>query len=159
MPWTCRPVELDFVERAPHEFLTEAELPAPPERVFEVLADIDSWPRWFDDMRAARWTGTQKSGVGATREMTLGIIRVDETMLCWEPGRRFSFRIDTGTLPLLRAMVEDWQLRPTQNGTHLVWRVGYDPSLLTRLVHPIARAIFGRQFRRTAEGLKRYLAA
>ena len=159
MPFAVRAETLDFVDRAPAEFLTEADLPATPERVFAVFADIASWPRWFDDMREARWTGAATSGVGATRWVRLGAIAVDETILAWEPGRRFSFRIDTATLPLVRAMVEDWRLEPTQNGTRLVWRAAYEPTLLTRLLHPIVRAIFGAQFRRTAEGLKRYLAS
>lgn len=158
MPWECRAETLDFVERAPASFLTEADLPAPPEKVFEVFADVSSWPRWFDDMRDGRWMTDQTSGVGATRRMTLGLIAVEETILAWEPGSRFSFRIDRATLPLIRAMVEDYQLVPTQNGTRLVWKAAYDPSWITRLLHPIVRAVFGAQFRRTAENLKRYLA-
>ena len=157
MPWKCRAEGLDFVDRAPFEFLTEADLPAPPKRVFAVLTDIASWPRWFDDMRDAKWTSPQQGGLGATRWMKLGAITVDETILAWDPGRRFAFRIDTATLPLLRAMVEDYALTPTQNGTHLRWRVAYDPKPLARLIHPILRFVFGRQFRRTAENLKRYL--
>lgn len=158
MLWKLRAEGLDFVDRAPFEFLTEADLPASAERVFEVFADIHSWPRWFDDMHASRWTGPQQSGVGATRLVSLGLIEVDETMLVWEPGARFSFRLDTATLPLIRAMVEDYRLTPTATGCHLSWRAAYEPTLLTRLLHPIIRFVFNRQFKRTAEGLKRYLA-
>lgn len=157
MPWSCRAETLDFVERAPHEFLTEADLPAPPERVFEVFADVASWPRWFDGMKASRWTSAQQGGVGAVRRMTLDTITVDETILAWDPGRHFAFRIDTATLPLIRAMVEDYRLERRGDGTHLVWRASYEPTLLTRLLHPIVRFIFGRQFKRTAAQLRDFL--
>jgi uncharacterized protein YndB with AHSA1/START domain len=110
MPWACRAENLDFVERSPYEFLTVADLPAPPERVFEAFADVSGWPRWFDGMRAGRWTSAQQGGVGAVRHMTLDTVTVDETILAWEPGVRFAFRIDTVTLPLIRAMVEDYRL-------------------------------------------------
>lgn len=157
MPWACRAENLDFVEKAPYDFLTEADLPAPPERVFEVFADVSGWPRWFDGMRAGRWISAQQGGVGAVRHMTLDTLSVDETILAWEPGVHFAFRIDTVTLPLIRAMVEDYRLERRGEGTHLVWRAAYDPSLLTRLLHPIVRFVFGRQFKRTAERLRQLL--
>ena len=94
----------------------------------------------------------------ATRKAILGAASVDETFLAWEPGVRFSFRIDTITLPLIRAMVEDYKLVPLEGGrTRLVWRIGYEPSWLGWLLHPLVRAIFGRQFRRTLMGLQKYV--
>ena len=158
MPWSCRPESLDFLDRAPASFLTEGDLDAPPERVFAVLADIDSWSKWFDDLRSARWTGASQPGVGATREVALGAITVNETFLAWDVGQRFAFRIDTATLPLIRALVEDWRIEPLPAGrSHLVWRAAYDPTWLTRLLHPLVRAIFSRQFRRSVAGLQRYI--
>lgn len=160
MPWSCRPESLEFAASAPDFFLVEGELDASPERVFAVFADVTTWPQWFDDMRAGAWTGPQEGGVGATRKMTLGLLAVDETILAWEPGRRFAFRIDRATLPLIRAMVEDYRLEPRPDGrSFLRWRAAYAPTTLTRALHPIVRAVFGRQFRRTLEGLRRYLAA
>src|SRR6187431_2615566 len=79
MPWTLRPEPLAFAETAPDYFLNEAELDAPPERVFAVLADIDSWAHWFDDLRSAHWTGQAHEGVGATRKVILGAASVNET--------------------------------------------------------------------------------
>lgn len=154
MPWDCRPETLEFTVDPPAHFLTEGEIDATPERVFAVLADITSWPRWFDDMRDARWTGPAHSGAGATRHMVLGAVSVDETFLVWEPGQRFSFRLDTISLPLVRAFVEDWRLLALPDGrTKLSWRVAYEPTWLARLIHPVLRAIFIRQFRRTVAGL------
>lgn len=159
MPWTLRSESLSFVESAPDYFLVEGELDAPPERVFAVFADVASWATWFDDMKKGEWTGNQQGGVGATRKMTLGLVAADETILAWDPGKRFAFRIDTLTLPLVRAMVEDYQLEARPNNkSYLRWKAVYEPTLLTRILHPIVRMIFGRQFQRTLVGLRGYLA-
>lgn len=159
MPFECRAETLSFVGSAPAVFVNEAELPAPPSRVFEVLADVASWPRWFDDMRASGWLPGHSGGLGAQRRMELGALTAVETMLAWEPGARFSFRIDSVSLPLVRAMVEDFQLAALPDGrTQLNWRVYYELKPWARLIHPLLRFIFGRQFKRTLAGLQRYLA-
>lgn len=159
MPWECRPESLAFIERAPAVFVNEVDLPASPDKVFSVFADIESWPRWFDDMKKGTWMPGFSGGLGAQRKMELGLLTVDETFLAWEPGARFTFRIDRASLPLLRALVEDYQLTALPDGrAHLDWRVHYELKPWARLIHPILRLIFGRQFRRTVEGLKRYLA-
>lgn len=157
MPSTLRPEPLEFATSAPQYFHHEIDLDASPEAVFAVFADIDSWPRWFDDMRAARWT-CEGGGLGATRHVELGALSADERFLAWEPGKRFSFRVETLTLPLVRAFVEDWRLEPREGGgTHLVWRVGYETTALGWLLHPLLRTIFNRQFGRTLRGLQQYL--
>ena len=129
MPWECRPETLDFIKRAPAVFVNEADLPASPERVFEVFADITTWPKWFDDMKRTRWLPGSKGGLGDQRVMELGLLTVTETFLAWEPGGR----------------------------THLDWRVHYELKLWARLIHPILRIVFGRQFKRTVAGLQRFL--
>jgi uncharacterized protein YndB with AHSA1/START domain len=39
---------------APYVFRSEWRLPAPPDRVYAVLADVESYPRWWPQVRAAR---------------------------------------------------------------------------------------------------------
>lgn len=158
MPWTLRAEPVEFAQSAPAHFHFEIELDAPPDKVFSVFADIDSWARWYDDFRSARWTSEAKGGAGSTRIAVLGAATVDETFLVWEPGKRLSFRVETITLPLVHAMVEDWRLEPLPGGrTKLSWWIGYAPNWLCRLIHPIVRAIFGRQFQRTLAGLQAYV--
>lgn len=63
------------------------------------------------------------------------------------------------TLPLVRRLMEDWRLEGTPDGkTKLTWLVFYEPTLLTRMLHPLVRAIFGRMFRQSIAGLQRYLS-
>lgn len=147
-------VGLDYTERSPFRFVNERDIAAPPAQVFAVLAG-DSWPQWFPDFLGVTWlSGT--GGLGSVREVRLKTLSVRETFLAWDDGRRYCFRIDSVTLPLIRIMVEDLALSPgPDGGTHLRWTAHYTPRLLMRIIHPIARLIFGRMFRKAADGLKK----
>lgn len=158
MWFSLRTIDLDYAAAAPFCFLNEAVLPAPPERVWAVLTG-DTWQHWFKDFVSVAWTSPPPHGVGSTREVKLKPLSVRETFLAWEPGRRFSFRADEITLPLVTAFMEDLTLTPREGGTHLSWRVSYTPRLGMRLIHPVARMIFGGMFKTTLANLGRYLAS
>lgn len=154
----CRPETLTFVERAPFRFVNEGVMPVSADRLFAALADTPSWPRWFVDMLEAHWTSNSPHGVGSTRTVRLKPMSVDETILVYEPGKRFSFRIDRMGLPLVRAMVEDYVIEPLgPSSSHLHVVAAYEPALLAKALHPIIRAVLGSQFRRSVERLAKYL--
>ena len=160
MRFNCRPVGLDFIEGAAYRFENVVELEAPPEAVFDLFADGESWPRWFPDIRRVVWTSPEPKGVGTTRTVTLTTMTVYEHFLAWERGRRFAFRFEGATLPLCRAGVEDYRLEDLGNGrSRFFYGVYLEPSLVVRLAGPLARAQFRGMFRRAAEGLRTYLAA
>jgi uncharacterized protein YndB with AHSA1/START domain len=159
MPFACRPVELAFVHEAPWRFESVVELAAPPERVFALFADGDSWPRWFPGMRHVEWTSPEPRGVGATRTVTLGAT-FDEQFLAWDPGRRFAFRFTAVSRPLLRAGVEDYRLEPLAGGrTRFTYAVGLEPSWLVWLFGFVTRPMFARTFADGAAGLQSFVAA
>ena len=159
MRFTCRPVGLEFIEGAAYRFENVVELDAPPEAVFDIFADGDSWPRWFKDIKHVEWTSGEPKGVGTTRTVTLTTMTVYERFLAWDRGRRFAFRFEGSSLPLCRAGVEDYRLEDIGSGrTRFFYGVYLEPSLIVRLAGPIARAQFGGMFRRAAEGLKTYVA-
>jgi len=154
-----RKVGLELFDAPPAQFLNEKILPCSAERLFEILADTPGWSAWFDDMKSGTWTSAPPFGVGSTRRMVLGATTVDETILVWEPGRRFSFVVDTMGLPLVRAMAEDLRIEPHgDNACKLIHHVAYEPTLLARLVHPLIRKIFGGQFKRTLDKLEAFVA-
>lgn len=160
MRFTCRPVELDFIEGAAYRFENVVELEAPPEAVFDIFADGETWPRWFDGIQRVVWTSPEPKGVGTTRTVTLTTMTVYEHFLAWERGRRFAFRFVGSSLPLCRAGIEDYRLEALPGGrTRFFYGVYLEPSLVVRLTGPIARAQFRGMFRRAAEGLKAYVAA
>src|SRR5690348_8575982 len=159
MTFTCRPVELDFIEGAPWRFENEVKLDAPPEGVFDIFADGESWPRWFNGIYRVDWTSPEPKGVGTTRTVRLTTMTVDEHFLAWERGKRFAFRFVGSSLPLCRAGIEDYRLEPTADGrTRFFYGVYLEPTLLVRLAGPLTRANFTSMFRTAAEGLRAYVA-
>lgn len=158
MRFDCRPVGLEFIDEAPYRFENVVELEASPEAVFDIFADGESWPRWFDGIKRVVWTSPEPKGVGTTRTVTLTTMILYEHFVVWERGRRFTFRFEGSSLPLCRAGLEDYRLEALPGGrTRFTYRVYLDPSLVVRLAGPIARAQFASMFRRGAEGLRTYL--
>jgi uncharacterized protein YndB with AHSA1/START domain len=151
--------DLSFIERAPDRLEAQAVCPAPPQRVFDVLADPSTWPRWFHDMRDAKWTSSSQACLGAVRVVSLGMGSFEERMIAWEPGKRFSFSIDGASVPLAKRVVEDWQLSSTDEGhTKLDWAMLVDPSLLSRALRPAIQPLMQRMFNKSIAGLTRFLS-
>jgi uncharacterized protein YndB with AHSA1/START domain len=153
------PSELDFADSSPFRIANVLTIAAPPARVFELFATGEQQETWFQDFKGCRWDSPAPHGVGSTREITLKTLAVKERFLAWEPGVRMTFSIDAITVPLVKQMMEDMRFEPTAGGTRLVWHVHYEPTLPMRAVHPAARAVFGRMFRRSAHGLRFYAEA
>lgn len=153
-------VPLSFTESSPYVIENTVGIDASAARVFQILSTGEAQTTWFQDFVACRWKTLEPHGVGAEREIELKLLTVKERFLAWEPGKRLTFHIYGITLPLVTAMVEDMRIEPTTDRTsRLTWRVHYRPSLLMRVVHPIARMIFGEMFKSSAEGLARYAKA
>lgn len=150
--------ELEYCDVSPFTLEHKRTIVARPERVFDVFANGEGQERWFHDFRECRWTSEEPRGVGSTREIELAMLTVRERFLVWDRGQRITFSIDAITLPIVRAMVEDMHFAPSgDDGTEITWRVHYTPAPAMRIVHPIARAVFGRMFRLSLEGLARYV--
>ncbi|MFT3774979.1 MAG: SRPBCC family protein [Minicystis sp.] len=115
---------------------------------------------WFQDFVACRWTSPAPHGVGSEREIELKLLTVKERFLAWEPGKRLTFHIHAITLPFVKAMVEDMVMEPlSDRSCRVTWTVHYRPSLLMKLGHPIGRAIFGKMFKGSLDGLAKYAKA
>jgi hypothetical protein len=158
MLFRCRPVGLDFIERAPWRFENVAELEAPAERVFDLFADGESWPRWFEGIRDVQWTSPEPKGVGTTRTVRLSTATVYEHFLVWEPGRRFTFRFEGANRPLFRAGIEDYRLEDLGAGRcRFLYGVYVEPTTLVRLLSFVVRPMLASSFEGGARGLERYV--
>ncbi|AUX47996.1 polyketide cyclase [Sorangium cellulosum] len=152
------PADLDFTRRAPFRIEVACRLEARPDRVFEIFARPEGMRDWIMGFVDCRWTSPEPHGVGSTREFELNAVTFREHFIGWQPGSRFCFAIDAMTLPLMRRMVEDIQLEPAgERATLLRWSVHYEPRLLVRAVHPIARRLIYEGYRASTERLARYI--
>jgi uncharacterized protein YndB with AHSA1/START domain len=102
-------VDLAFADHAPLRLVFHAELPHPPTRVYEALADDPSTWTWFPTLTGGRFP-TEARGVGAAREVVIFGTTATETVLAADPGVRWAYRVNTLAAPLAKALVEVWDL-------------------------------------------------
>ncbi len=157
MPFALRPEDLSFPDRALVRLAFSRVVPAPPERVFDVLADHDAWERWFVDFKKASVTGEVREGVGTRRRVWVGPMVLDERFIAWERGSRFSFTMVASNLPILSAMVEDWRLVPVEGGTRVDYAVGFDLPGWVRPLKGILLWKFRPLFEKALPNLEEYL--
>jgi len=153
------PSELSYVDTAPFRLANVVTVSAPPERIFDLFATGERQEEWFKDFVGIRWTSQEPHEVGSTREIKLKALKVKERFLAWDRGKRLTFSIDAITLPIVTAMLEDLRFEPLDEGrsTKLVWHVYYTPALAMKPVHAVARVVFERMFRISAEGIRRFV--
>ncbi len=130
MPRTLRAVDADFTATAQHRVTVTEVLPASPDAVFAALAeDPAGWGAWFPGFTdAGRYVTPGPHGVGSQREVFARGSRFLETILVWEPGRRWSFRVDEAGLPAVRALAEDFRLTPEGTGTRVEYTMAQETS-------------------------------
>ena len=151
--------DLNWAAKTDRKITNTITLPASPQRVFSILADMEQTPLWFKEIEGGCWNSTQTHCVHAERTVHLDILSVREIFLAWEEGRRFAFSITESTLPLAVSIVEDYRLSPDKNGhTCLEWDVVYQLRWFVVPFNFLVVLIFGRMFRRAAQGLVEYVS-
>lgn len=112
-------------------YLVSARSAAPRERVFALLADATSWPRWAGPLIVRGWFEREgdppPGGVGAIRRLGLGAASSREEIVVYEPPARLEYTILSG-LPVrgYRATV---QLSRDGAGTRIDWSGRFEPLL------------------------------
>ena len=160
MPKHLQPVGPEFFEAAPYRTVRTASIAAPPAAVFAALADDPAgWGEWFPGFtRTGRFLSGPPHGVGSERAMRLGGVDLVETVIVREEPTRWAFRVSQGSMPLVRAMAEDYRLAETPTGTDLTWTLALDvagPTLPTgAAVGTIAGSLVGVAARRLERRLQ-----
>jgi hypothetical protein len=154
---TLRPVDLDFVRTAPKRYVFEAMVPADRSRVFAAVSgDPSGWKDWFPGISSGAYEGPP--GVGAMRFVKFRGTSYFETMLAWDEPSRWMFRVDRSTLPIAKALVEDWTFEERGGGTLARWTFALEPTLLFRVIGPVVTRTMARLFRRAMRNLGSVLA-
>jgi len=102
---------------------------APQERVFALLADATSWPRWAGPLIVRGWWEREgegaAGGVGAIRRLGLGAASSREEIVTFDPPRSLSYRVLSG-LPV-RDYLATVQLAADGDATRIDWTGHFRP--------------------------------
>ncbi len=154
----CKTVDIDFIQRATTVVRSSTVLDASAEAVFGIFSEAEEWPKWFKGITKVVWTTPKPFGVGTTRTVSLGALKVEEYFFAWEDDRRFAFCFTSTNLPFVKALVEEYCLVPLgENSCEFTYTVAYDPALPLRLTGPIGRAALRRTFKQATRSLQRYV--
>jgi uncharacterized protein YndB with AHSA1/START domain len=150
-----RPVELDFLDDAPHRFEYHEPIAAPCAAVFAAIsADPSTWG-WFPGVDEGSYEGDAPPGIGTRRRVSVGGVKYRETMLAWDEPHRWTYRVDETSAAVFNALLEDWVIEPAGGDTTMLhWTFAFEPLAETAALLVGAREIIGTTFQDAARGLE-----
>lgn len=132
----CERIDLEFAHTAPVSVTVEQVVPVPPQRLWDIFCDAESWTKWVLPIQRVEWTSPFPIGVGSTRTVTMlgGLVGYEE-YLAFEPCERFAFRFNQTTKGGPDAFLEDYRLTDLGDGsTRVAW------TMAMRIGGPSAKA-------------------
>lgn len=158
MKFNCRPVGIEFLDNAPVQFVNQVELAASPAQVFEIFENAEAWPQWYKEIVNVEWHGLHPYGVGTTRTVKLTSVTVEEYFFVWEQNQRLAFYFTGMSLPLAKALVEEYRLIPlSEHRSQFTYKVGLEPSFLLRLGGPFILKVYAKMFEQATADLAEYI--
>ena len=155
--FACEPVDLDFLNTAPTRLATTVKVSRPPGEVFAAFAhDPANWGEFFPGFdRTGSYHTPGPHGVGSRCTKRVIGIEVEETILAWDEGTRFAFRVDSTAAPAFHAWVEEYRFEPDgRDGTLLRVAIGAKPRLAIKLVTPVLPRALNLAFTRAGHNLE-----
>ena len=137
-----------------HSYEVSARSSAPPERVFALLADATSWPRWAGPVIAhgswERQGDPPPGGVGAIRKVGRWPQFGREEIVAYEPPTHHAYTMLSGQP--VRNYRADVRLTPDGAGTLITWGATFDPVVpgTGRPLRAMYRRLIGSFARRVA---------
>lgn len=153
-----RPETEAFVDAAPVRVVARRTIPAPPEAVFDALADAPGWADWFPGMKRAAWTSEETGGLGSTRQVEFPGFVVEERFIVWERPHRWGFTFIATNRKMVAAGVELVVLEPTDSGTDLTYTMALEPSGAGRLLIPLSKGRVAKSLRDALASLEARLS-
>lgn len=139
--FACEAVDLDFLDTAPVRLGAAVSVGRPPSEVFAALThDPANWGEFFPGFgKTGRYHTPEPHGVDSRRAARFTGLKFEETILAWDEGARWAFRVDSVQAPLFDACVEDYHFEPDRgdDATVLRWTIAYKPRLAFKLVGPV----------------------
>ena len=136
----CEAVDLDFLNAAPARLDVTVHVGRPPSEVFAALAhNPAAWGEFYPGFdRTGRYHTPVPHGVDSRRTTRFAGARFEETILAWDEGARWAFRVDSTQAPLFDACIEDYHFDADgSDATLLRWTLAYKPRLAFKLARPL----------------------
>ena len=159
MAFRLRDEGLAFVENAPTVLRYSTTIRATPQQVFDALSgDPASWRHWFPGFRDGSYDSPPPHGVGSLRRVSVtGAGTYRETIVAWDEPHRWAWRVDSTTMPMAKALVEQWTMRPDGAGTEVTWTFAVDPmpwfGIGLRVAPTVMQQVFNRAMRKLEQRL------
>lgn len=135
---------------------------APIERVWELISDHESYT-FFKNVSEAKLLkeGTlEKNGLGAVRKVRVLGVTFVEDIVAFDPPKCLEYRVKKCTLPI-RHEIGCMTLANRGEGTDIHWVTRFETPipLVGRILAPILRGIFSKEFRSCLKQAKTRLEA
>ena len=104
---------------------------APLPTVWELVADVETWPEWglFDEARIEQPGEDEPQGVGARRFVRADRMKNHEEVFLYEPPHRLAYVVLSGSLPVADQRSEVRLEETDDGGTQIWWRTSYRPKI------------------------------
>jgi hypothetical protein len=158
--FACAAVGADFFATASQRYVTEVDVDVGPDRLFAILDDEGSWPRWASPgIQRVEWTSPRPHGEGATRTVHMvGGLDVYERFFVWDVPRELAFYFVGATQEVWSSFAERYEVTEVAQGkSRLRWTVAYEPVANFRRVHFLVKPLMGLTFRRYLRKLQKYV--
>jgi hypothetical protein len=155
--FACEAVDLDFLNTAPIRLGAAVNVGRPPSEVFAAFAhDPANWGEFFPGFdKTGRYHTPVPHGVGARRTVRFTGVKFEETILAWDEGARWAFRVDSAQAPVFDAFVEDYHFEPDgSDATLLRWTIAYKPRLAFKLARPVLPRVMMLMLTRAGHNLE-----
>jgi uncharacterized protein YndB with AHSA1/START domain len=100
---------------------------APVHAVWDLLADVDSWPAWSGVEKAERLAPGDPApdGLGSRRLFLTGRVRNEEEVVRFEPPHHLSYEVRGGNLPIRDYHADVTLSEAPDGGTVIEWRSAF----------------------------------
>ena len=116
----------EWIDAAPTVAESSRQIDATADEIWARIADHESWPDWFTNLKKVERIGTGE-GVGSGRRVTIAVLDIDEEFTVWDEGEHFAFAVTKAPIPFLRAMIESVQIEPNgDGGSTVTYRQGLE---------------------------------
>jgi hypothetical protein len=155
----CERAGLEIFDDAPFRSRNSINLTISPQQLWNVLAEVETWPQWYRLITKASWISPAPHRVGSVRalELIAGMAATEEVIV-WNPYHHMAFRLIESSRQNTGASVEEFRIETTERGCRLTWstarRPRTPPSWLMRLY---ATPAIKRSTRRQTKRLRKHI--